>query len=264
MVAALAGCARGGTSARQGPGTSDAPIGPGGDAGADAAPDGSTVLPADGRPDAGCAISAGVTPAIDGVDDLADYPSAQLVPLFAPLGAGDAAAIAWDGRDLYVTVASSAFASAYEPLHVYVEASAGPLGAAQPSQGKEYSGLTPALPFTATHLIAARRVDDAGTGPYDGVFTPDAGWTTQATVLQPGSDVFVSSDQGQLSVKVPWTALGGCPTALRLALHVVHAVPANEWKDVAPADSTPWQAPGGGYYEIDLTGSPAVAGWTMR
>jgi hypothetical protein len=27
--------------------------------------------------------------------------------------------------------------------------------------------------------------------------------------------------------------------------------------------TTPWLAPGGGYYEIDLTGSTPVAGWSL-
>ena len=260
VAVAVAGCARGGGTARTGTDAAagDGPMRP------DASPDGSTVLPADGAPDAGCTISSGVTPAIDGVHDLADYPAAQQVGLFATLDPSDGAAVAWDASFLYITVASSAFAAAYEPLHVYVETAAGELPAAAASQGKEYSGLVPALPFTATHLLAARQVDDAGSGPYDGVFVPDAGWTVQQTALVPGQNVFVSSDQHELSLKVPWGALGGCPTAMRLAFHVVHAMPANEWKDVAPTTSTPWQAPGGGYYEIDLTGPTAVASWTLR
>ena len=203
--------------------------------------------------DAGCAISTGVSPAIDGVGDLAVYPAAQQLAPGAMLG-GDGAAIAWDAANLYVTVASPAFQADYEPLHIYVE-SATALAAAIPAQGKEYSGLVPMLPFTPTHLIAARRTD-AG---YDGVYT-GAGWTTRAATMQ----VVVAADQHALSVVVPWTALGGCPTALRLALHVVHAVAGNEWKDLVPATATPWLAPGGGYYEIDLTGAPAVASWVLR
>jgi len=222
-------------------------------------PDAAQLLP----DSAGCTISAGVTPAIDGVGDLADYPSAQAVTLYAPLAAGDGAAIAWDASNLYVTVASSAFASAFEPLHVYVEAGSA-LVAAVPGQGKEYSNLVPQLPFTPTHLIAARRVSDAGTGSYDAVFVPASAWTTQEMPLATSVNVFVSTDQRQLSMKVPWSAFGGCPTQLRLAMHVVHAVAGNEWKDIAPATSTPWQAPGGGYYEIDLTGSTAVASWTLH
>ena len=248
MALAVAGCARGGSAARTGTDAGDRDGQPRPDA----------------APDAGCAISTGLTPLIDGVHDLADYPAAQQVALFAPLDTSDGAAVSWDASYFYVTVASSAFTAAYEPLHVYLETSDGALPAPTASQGKEYSGLVPALPFTATYLVAARQVDDAGSGPYDGVFVPDSGWTVQQTGLVPGQNVFVSLDQHEMSLKVPWSALGGCPHAMRLAFHVVHAMPANEWKDVAPATSTPWQAPGGGYYEIDLTGSTAVASWTLR
>ena len=216
----------------------------------------------DAPPDAGCAIAAGMTPAIDGVDDLADYPAGQHVTLGATLGS-DGAALAWDRSDLYITVSSSAFTSAYEPLHVYVEAGSA-LAAAAPSTGKEYGGLVPQLPFTPTHLIAARRVTDSGSGPYDGVYLPGSAWTSVENPLVPGTDVFASSDQLTLSVKVPWTALGGCPTTLRLAIHVVNGAAGNEWKDLAPTTHTPWQAPGGDYYEIDLTGSTAVAMWQLR
>ena len=62
-----------------------------------------------------------------------------------------------------ITVGSIAFGSAYEPLHIYVETGA-QLASSTAAQGKEYSGLTPALPFSPTHLIAARRISDAGTG----------------------------------------------------------------------------------------------------
>jgi hypothetical protein len=216
----------------------------------------------DAPPDAGCAISAGVSPAIDGVHDLADYPAAQHVAPGAMMGADDAA-LAWDRQRLYVTVGSSAFASAYEPLHVYVEVGA-TLGTVQPAQGKEYGGLIAQLPFSPTHLIAARRVSDSGTGPYDGVFVPAGGWATRETALVDGSDVFVASDMSALSVQVPWTALGGCPSALRVVVHVVHGAAGNEWKDLVPTTHTPWLAPGGGYYEIDLTGETAVASWTLH
>ena len=118
------------------------------------------------------------------------------------------------------------------------------------------------MPFTPTQLIAVRRVSDSGTGAYDAVYTPDSQWTTRATPLADGTDVFAADDE--ISVQVPWTALGGCPHALRLAIHVVHAQPANEWKDLVPATSTPWQAPGGDYYEVDLTGAPAVSTWALR
>lgn len=225
-----------------------------GRAGADGAPDAA----ADAAPDAGCPISMGMTITLTGSGDLALYPAAQQIAPGAMLGS-DAAALGWDAQHLFITVQSTAFAQAYEPLHVYVEA-ADVLGAPVAATGKEYSGLVPQLPFTPTHLIAVRRVSDAGTGPYDAVFTPASQWTTPDMPLVDGTDVFAS--QTAVSVAVPWSALGGCPHALRLAMHVVHAQPANEWKDLVPATSTPWLAPGGDYLELDLTGA---IGWgTLR
>jgi len=211
-------------------------------------------------PDAGCAISAGVTPQLDGVADLDAYPAAQRVTPGAQLGS-DALAIAWDASRLYITASSTAFEADFKPIHVYVESGTA-LPAAVPGSGKEYSGLVPMLPFSPTHLVAVRRT--TGAMPYNGVYLPAASWTTRDTALQAGTDVFVSADNRTLSIAVPWTALGGCPTALRLAVHVVHGVSANEWKDLVPPTHTPWQAPGGGYYEIDLTGAPAVSGWALR
>ncbi len=209
-------------------------------------------------PDAGCPISNGATPSLDGNNDLAKYPASQRLTPGAMLGA-DAAAIAWDRTHLYVTVSSIAFGSAYEPLHVFVEAGA-QLASSTTAQGKEYSGLTPALPFSPTHLVAARRISDAGTGGYDGIYVPTGQWQTRTLALE--ADTFSSTTQ--LSVRVPWSELGGCPTQMRLALHVVHGVVGNEWKDLVPSSHTPWQMPGGGYYEIDLTGTAATANFVLR
>lgn len=209
---------------------------------------------------AACAISDGPAILLDGMNDLAKYPDGQHVELGAMLGT-DGAAIAWDPKDLYITIASTAFTSAFEPLHVYVEADH--LDPPVASSGKEYSGLVPGLPFTATHLIAVRQQDDGGGGAYDGVYVPDASWTTRATPLDP-SRVVVAGDHSAISVQVPWSALGGCPTTIRLATHVVHAAVANEWKDLVPSTHTPWLAQGGGYYEIDLTGAHTVASWSLH
>jgi hypothetical protein len=225
----------------------------------DAAMPDATVT-ADAPVDAGCAISAGTAITLDGMADLAKYPAAQRLTPGAMLGT-DQAAVAWTQMHLYVTMTSSAFTAAYEPMHIYVEA-ATTLGTSAMSQGKEYAGLTPALPFTPTHLIGVRRVSDAGTGGYNSVFAPTNGWQMRVLALEP--DTFVSTDHRTLSVRVPWSALGGCPTAMRLALHVVHAQSGNEWKDLVPSTHTPWQMPGGGYYEIDLTGAQAVTSWTLR
>lgn len=246
LAIGVAGCARG--SSPEAPPDAPAP-----DATADApAPDSAPDAPLPDAP--GCAISPGMTPALDGVNDLADYPAGQQVTPGAMLGS-DGAALSWDAQRFYVTVQSTAFANAYEPLHIYIE-TADALAPATPSQGKEYSGLVPQLPFTPTHLIAVRRVSDAGTGPYDGVYIPDQQWQMRATPLAEGTDVLAASDE--ISVQVPWAALGGCPHAMRLVVHVVHAQPGNEWKDLVPATHTPWQAPGGDFVELDLTGSPAL------
>jgi hypothetical protein len=216
--------------------------------------------PSDAPADAGCPISPGTAPMLDGIDDLAKYPAAQQLSPGAMLGA-DGAAVTWTDSDLFVTLSSNAFTAAYEPLHVYVETGA-TLGTPAAANGKEYSGLTPVLPFTPTHVIAVRRVSDAGTGGYNGVFVPSDQWQTRTIALDTAT--FVSADHRTLSVRVPWSALGGCPIAMRLALHVVHGQAANEWKDLVPSTHTPWQMPGGGYYEIDLTGAQAVAGWTLH
>jgi hypothetical protein len=207
-----------------------------------------------------CAISAGMTIALDGNGDLAKYSADQQLSPGAALGT-DAAAVAWDSSHLFVTFTSNAFMGAYEPLHVYVETGAA-LATTTAAHGKEYSGLTPAVPFSPTHLIAVRRVSDAGTGGYDGVFVPTDQWMTRTLALE--TSTFASTDMRTLSVSVPWSALGGCPTKMRLAVHVVHGVAANEWKELVPATHTPWVMPGGGFYEIDLTAAPAVANWTLR
>ena len=83
----------------------------------DARADGAALTPDAAVPDAGCPISAGVTPVLDGLNDVADYPAAQQLTPGAMLGA-DGAAISWDAQRLYITVQSAAFAQPYEPLHV--------------------------------------------------------------------------------------------------------------------------------------------------
>jgi hypothetical protein len=205
-----------------------------------------------------CAISNGATPTLDGNNDIAKYPAAQRLSPGAMIGS-DAAAVAWNRDYLLVTVSSIAFGSAYEPLHIYVETGA-TLASSTAASGKEYGGLTPALPFSPTQLIGARRISDAGSGGYDGVYVPTDQWQTRTVSLD--AETFAATNQ--LSVRVPWSALGGCPTQMRLALHVVHGVVGNEWKDLVPSTHTPWLSPGGGYYEIDLTAPAAVASWVLR
>jgi hypothetical protein len=103
---------------------------------ADAAPDAAAVIDAAAATDATvtCAISTGHTPALDGVDDLADYPAAQHVTAGATLAATDGVAISWDPTYLYVSVTSEAFLDGARPLHIYVE-TADTLAAAAPRAG---------------------------------------------------------------------------------------------------------------------------------
>jgi hypothetical protein len=248
LLSATTACARGAVAV-----ATDAALAE--DARPDAHPHPADAHP-DAAPDAGCAIAAGVTPMLGTNNDLAAYPATQHLAPGAMLGA-DGSAIAWDRDHLYITVTSDAFTGAYEPLHVYIETDE--LGAV-PSQGKEYGGLIAALPFTPNFLVAVRRVSDSGTGAYDGVYAPASAWSTRTTAL----NAITSADERTLSVVVPWAALGSCPNAIRLAAHVVHGVVGNEWKDLVPATHAPWLTAGGGYYQIDLTGSTAVSSWVLQ
>jgi hypothetical protein len=228
----------------------------------DAAPDAPPDAAVDAAP---CPINAGHSPTLDGTEDLFAYPASQRITPGFRLNSGDQVAITWDRLELYVTVVSASFVGAFKPAHVYLETGAAPLPAPSPTTGKEYGNNIPALPFAATHLIAIRRQDDSGSGPYDGVYAPSATWTTRTFALVPGTHVFVSADGLTLSARVPWAALGGCPTTMRLVAHVVHGEPANEWKDTVPTSHTPWIGPaGGGHYRVDLTADPAVTGWVSE
>ena len=214
----------------------------------------------------GCTgISTGDTIALDGVGDLARYPSEQLLAPGAPLSAGDQVAITWDATYLYVTVASTAFADAFKPLHVYLETASGALPSASPGTGKEYAALTPAFAFSPSHVIAVRPTSDSGTGgPYNGVYTLATAWATRSMSIDLGVDYWVPSSSSAVSVRVPWSALG-CPTRVRLSAHIVNQAVANEWKDLVPAGAQPWNPSGGpgAYYEIDLGADPAISGWTL-
>ncbi|MFK7989896.1 MAG: hypothetical protein AB8I08_28005 [Sandaracinaceae bacterium] len=214
------------------------------------------------------ALAAGDTVMLDGTGDLAAFPSEQILAPGAPITAGDQFALTWDRDALYVVVVTDAFmGDGLRPFHLYLETGT-TLGAASPSMGKEYDSLTAALDFTPNVLIAFRATNDTGAGEYNGVYAPSGAWTDRSRPLVTGTDLFVRADQGAISVRVPWSALGGCPLAMRVSGHLVHAVPANEWKTLVPTDATPWGPPdaadGGGYYEVDLTSDPAISGWTPR
>lgn len=236
----------------------------------DAAPDAAVATDAtttDAAADATvtCAISTGHTPTLDGVDDLAEYPAAQHVTAGATLAATDDVAVSWDPTYLYVSVTSQAFLDGAKPLHIYLE-TGDTLSTATPRAGKEYGGVTPQIGFDAGYLIAARRTNDFGSGPYSAVYAPTGTpvWTTHSLDLAPGTSVFTSSDNRTLSVRAPWSSLGGCPLAMRVSVHVVNGAAGNEWKDLIPSTHTPWLTGGGGFYEVSLTGSPAVSTWTLR
>ncbi len=230
-------------------------------------PDVGFDAPVDARGDAPlpCAISSGDSPRLDGTDDLAEYPAVQRLALGAPLNVGDEAAITWNTTAFFATFTSDAFRDdVFRPVHLYVEASS-LLVAPVASTGKEYASLTAGLPFSATHLIAVRRTSDSGVGgAYNGVYSPAGSWAARTTPLNMGTDVFTSADGRTISVRVPWSALGGCPTRMRLVAHIVHAEVANEWKATVPSTHTPWMPSGGAFYDIDLTGDPAVSGWVVR
>lgn len=213
----------------------------------------------------GCgAVGIGHTLSFDGVDDLGKYPPSQLLlPPGEPLASWGGFGMTWDRTYLYVTMVTPAFASADRPLHVYAQ-SASSLSPAAPTTGKRYAGLTPELPFSPTHLIAARRVSTlGGLPPYNGVYMPADGWETRVAALEVGSEVWVAADNHTISVRIPWTSLG-CPRMLRVTVHVVNGAVGNEWKDLVPVGATPWLSPGGRYYEIDLSGTPEISGWSLR
>ncbi len=241
------------------------------DAGPPPPPDGGPSDAGSVRMDAGpsCgAISTGDTLALDGTGDLAQFPASQVITPGAPIGASDTFALTWDADYLYLVLVSPVFDGEFKPLHVYVEARAA-LATPTRTTGKEYSGEVPVLEFAATHVIAVRSRTDSGggSGPYNGVYTASSAWVTRDTPLDLGTDYWVSGDGRTIAVRVPWSSLG-CPSALRLTAHVVNAEPVNEWKDLVPETATPWGAEGtgsgGGFYEIDLSGDPAISGWTLR
>ena len=161
------------------------------------------------------------------------YPAAQQLAPGAALGA-DGAAIAWDRtRPLHHGAPRTRSSSAYEPLHIYLEAGT----ALARRVAVDRQGVQRARPAAAVHADRADRGAPRHRRRHrrrtTACSSPDGGWTTRATPLAPGTDVFASADERTLSVAVPWTALGGCPTALRLAVHVVHASAGNEWKELS-------------------------------
>ena len=202
---------------------------------------------------------------LDAVDDIAKFAAAQQITPGATLQAWDTFALTWDDDYLYISLTSEAFEQSYVPLHIYVESATGTLGSAVQGSGLEYSTLTPALPFTPTHVITARQLSDDGSafGPWNGVMAFDGSSWQHVIRFEPNIDCWLASDNRTISLRVPRLALGE-PDQIRLAAHVVNAIPANEWKDLLPSAHTPWSASANGYYEIDLNGATNVSSWTLR
>ncbi|MCK6524356.1 hypothetical protein L6R49_23365 [Myxococcota bacterium] len=210
------------------------------------------------------AAAASVTPAValDGVNDIDAVNPAAVVSLGAGLETWSRIGLTWDAEALTLVVNSRAFEEDFTPFVLYVEAD---FGAATPTTGLEYSGLTPALPFTPTHTITLRRESDGGDGlgPWAGVWAwTDAGWS-QRLRFEPAVTMFTAADNHTLSVRAPWAAFGS-PETLRIAGHVVWARPSEEWKELVPYNHTPWASSVSGYAELDLSDPPEVSLWTVR
>ncbi len=211
---------------------------------------------------AGAEVSHSPVLTPDAKDDLKKHAAGnQLVP-GAQLAPWGRFALSWDARDLYVTVVSKAFEQGLKPFVLYVQGAAkGALPGAQTSQGLTYLNLTPKLPFAPDFAVAVRSQSDAGdgVGPWSGVFArTQAGWA-QRSRFEPGVDVWLAADKHTMTVRVP-RALVGAGAKLRMAGHVVWALPAHEWKAVVPSVAMPWKNAATGYVEVDL----ATGKWVVK
>lgn len=195
----------------------------------------------------------------DGVDDLGKIDPAHVTGPGVALQPWSGFGLQWDAHWLYVAVVSSAFEDPWRPFVLYLEASASPLPPAVPGQGMAYDGLVPNLPFTPTHTVAMRNQTEDGTGPWDGVWRHDV----RELRFERGVTEWLAADAHTLSVRVPRALLGDVRYA-RIAGHVVHAAPGQEWKEVVPAGHTPWTPSTSGFWEIDLEADGGVATWTER
>ncbi|MBX3130015.1 MAG: hypothetical protein KF718_25080, partial [Polyangiaceae bacterium] len=212
----------------------------------------------------GCATLGitGDTITFDGTNDLDKLASTQILTPGAQSQSWSRFGMTWNDDHLFIAVVSEAFEADFRPVHIYLEADTA-LGTAAGADGKEYSSLTAKLPFTPTHLIAVRSKNDGGAGNYNGVYLPASAWANQSLALVENADTFLSADKHTVSVRVPRQQLG-CPTELRVAVHVVNAVSGNEWKDVVPGTHTPWAAAATGYYELSLKSNPPTANWQLK
>ncbi len=203
--------------------------------------------------------SIGERVSFDGTTDIDAFDVQQVLTPGVPTGSSDLFAFDWDADYFYIAIRSDSLASDYKAAFIYLEG-AEALTAATPSNGSEYSNQTPSLPFTPTHQISLRQLDDDGSqsGAWNGV------WENEMDVFQRVARSYeekYNSASRTISVKIPRAYVPG--RYLRLAAHIVHAEPGNEWKATVPASHTPWAA-GGGYYEIDTAGGHSVANWVER
>jgi hypothetical protein len=200
----------------------------------------------------------------DGVDDLNKLPGGAVDVLGTTLQPWEAVGLTWDDEALSIAWVSEAFEDDWAPAVLYIEAASTALGAAGLAVGFEYSNQIPDLPFTPTHAIALRAVSDAGAGegPWNGVRSWDGADWTVTWRLEAGADVWLAADRHTLSTRIPRDQLGD-PRWIRMAAHVVHAQPGQEFVDTWPVGHAP-AGGGGAYYEIDLQGSTDVGGWTLR
>jgi hypothetical protein len=188
------------------------------------------------------------TIAFDGQGDLDAVPGGDVRTPGAPVTPDSKVAVSWDDDYLYLVLRSMAFTDAWKPWMVYLEVGDA-LGDPVAGTGMAYSGLTPTLPFSPTHAVTFRNTSDdgLGSGPFNGLYRAAGGWVAQQR-WAPYRDAWLSADPRTGSIRVPWAALGD-PAQVRLAAHVVNAAPANEWKELWPADHAPWDD-GGGFLTI--------------
>ncbi|MFU8807192.1 MAG: hypothetical protein ACNA8W_25510, partial [Bradymonadaceae bacterium] len=187
----------------------------------------------------------------DGDGDLGKFDEERRIVPGAPSQEWSGFAIDWDEDYVYIAVVSEVFADPYKPFMIYLEAISGSPQAPTASNGMEYSGLTPALPFAANVAITARQLSDDGSeGPWNGIWRREGGEWRQQERLQSGQDWWLADDHHTISLRIRRASLGS-PDQLRLVAHVVNAVVDNEWRDVVPADHTPWEN-GGGFMVIEF------------
>jgi hypothetical protein len=181
----------------------------------------------------------------NGQDDLGKIDESRRLVPGAQSQPWSAFGLEWNDDDLFIAMVSESVAVPHKPVMIYLEAITGTPSEPAASQGLEYSGQVPTLPFSANYAIALRRVSALdGDGPWNGIWRrTDTGWQRQER-LATDVDYWPGQDGHTLAARIPRAALGS-PDQIRLVAHVVHEVQAEEWKDVIPADHTPWENGGG-------------------